>query len=78
MAIDPQRLREIKTADLEARLISMDKNLFFIDDRKMQAKAIETMAVLQTEVFAYQVCVVIVYQDFLGTSCKGLPNQIRK
>jgi len=49
MAIDPQRLREIKTADLEARLISMDKNLFFIDDRKMQAKAIETMAVLQTE-----------------------------
>jgi hypothetical protein len=27
----------------------MDKNLFFIDDRKMQAKAIETMAVLQTE-----------------------------
>lgn len=49
MAIDPQRLREIKTADLEARLASMDKNLFFIDDRKMAAKAVETMAVLQAE-----------------------------
>lgn len=49
MAIDPQRLREIKTADLEARLASMDKNLFFIDDRKMQENAIKTMAVLQAE-----------------------------
>lgn len=49
MAIDPQRLREIKTADLETRLASMDKNLFFIDDRKMQENAIKTMAVLQAE-----------------------------
>ena len=49
MAIDDRRLREMKTADLEIRYKSMDKNLFFIDDRKMQAKAIETMAAINAE-----------------------------
>jgi hypothetical protein len=28
----------------------MDKNLFFIDDRKMQENAIKTMAILQAEI----------------------------
>jgi len=50
MAIDPERLKEIKTVDLETRLASMDKNLFYIDDRKMQENAIMTMAVLRAEI----------------------------
>jgi len=50
MAIDPERLKEIRTVDLETRLASMDKNLFFIDDRKMAEKAVETMAVLRAEI----------------------------
>lgn len=50
MAIDPERLREIRTNELEKRLASMDKNLFFIDDRKMQQNAIMTMAAIQAEI----------------------------
>lgn len=50
MAIDPERLREIRTNELEKRLASMDKNLFFIDDRKMQQNAITTMAAIQAEI----------------------------
>jgi hypothetical protein len=49
MPIDPERLREIRTNELEKRLASMDKNLFFIDDRKMQQNALTTMAAIQAE-----------------------------
>lgn len=49
MAIDPERLREIPTQKLETRLLSMDKNLFFIDDRRMQEKATEVMTAIKQE-----------------------------
>lgn len=49
MALDPERLREVSTQQLEKRLISMDKNLFFIDDRKMQQKSTEVMIAIREE-----------------------------
>lgn len=49
MPIDPERLREIPTQKLETRLLSMDKNLFFIDDRRMQEKATEVMTAIREE-----------------------------
>lgn len=49
MALDPERLREVSTQQLEKRLISMDKNLFFIDDRKMQQKSTEVMTAIRAE-----------------------------
>lgn len=49
MALDPERLREVSTQQLEKRLVSMDKNLFFIDDRKMQQKSTEVMTAIREE-----------------------------
>ena len=49
MPIDTERLREISTQNLEKRLLSMDKNLFFIDDRRMQEKATEVMTAIKQE-----------------------------